>query len=401
MNDTTITLPEGWVAYITPFATALGKSVEEITAALKGLVGEPGDEAISLLKDREFTPDTDIGAAVGDGAPKAKLAKAIAGLREIAPAPAASETAVPAMSAATFDVLPAVPSDEAWLNALKVGGVLRFNKETVTGTVSAALAARLGLFDLPEKIGLAMERQAESLQEPVGDDYYQLQALLTRRSYAEIFAAMPGVDGRFATQARKAALLGRINNRLWGSLNSYQQQLKQWVDAWQQGMSNPAAMVGMLSALAGGAGGIVPPGMMQPPPAEVLRDAADGVVNDINYVFAGTGMPVAMALAYDAQQIRKVLENPSLPAQVGAANREQMLRTLGVAVSSDYPRLERNLKQFALGIIEFQNVTAGQAELQYIVALYQLGAMIPWDRLDTAGVSGRGGGIGSRDKGQL
>ncbi len=316
----------------------------------------------------------------------------------VAPAPAVAESAVPSMGTATFDVLPAVPTDEAWMNSLKVGGVLKFNSSTVIGTVSAALAAKVGLYDLPGKIGTAMEKQAESLEEPVSEDYYQMQNLLTRRSYADIFAAMPGVDGRFATQARKEALLRRLNERLWGSLSSYQQQLKQWVDAWQQGMSNPAAMMGIFAAFAGGTGA-VPPGMMQPPPVDTLRDAADRVVNDINYVFAGTGIPVAMALAYDAQQIRKVLENPSLPAQVGAANREQMLRMLGAAVSSDYPRLEKNLKQFALGIIEFQNVTSGQAELQYIVALYQLGAMIPWDRLGAGGDGGRAG-IG-RGKGQL
>lgn len=396
----TPTLPESWVAYIGPFATAIGKAVEEVTTSLKDLVGEAGDEAISLLKSREYTPDTDIGAAVGTGVPKAKLAKAIAGLREVVATQ--SEATVPTMSTASFDVLPQVPSDEAWLSALKVGGVLKFNKETVIGTVSAALAARLGLYDLPEKIGAAMERQAESLEEPVGEEYYTMQALLTRRNYADIFSAMPGVDGRFATQARKTALLRRINDRLWGSLNLYHQQLKQWVDAWQQStaMTNPNALISALSSLTG-RGGVMPPGLMQPPATDVLRDAADGVVNDINYVFAGTGMPVAMALAYDAQQIRKVLENPSLPAQLGVTNRDQMLRMLGVAVSSDYPRLERNLKQFALGIIDLPNVSAGEAEYQYIGALFQLGAMIPWDRLDTGATPGRGVGIGKSSAGRL
>ncbi len=375
----TSTLPAVWLAFIGPFATLIGKTPEEVTGGLKALVGEPGEEAVSLLKNRDFAPDADIIAAVGTGVPKAKLAKAIAGLREVA-APATSEASVPTMNTQTLDVLPQVPTDDAWMASLKVGGVLKFSPSTVIGTVSAALAARVGLYALPDKIGAAMEKHAQALEEPVGEDYYAMQTLLTRRSYAEVFAALPGVDGRFATQGRKDALLQRVNERLWGSLISFQQSLKQWVDAWQQGMSNPAAMMSMLTVMAGG-GSAVPSGMMQPPPTDTLRDAADGVVNDINYVFAGTGIPVALALAYDAQQIRKVLENPSLPAQVGAANREQMLRLLEVAVSSDYPRLERNLKQFALGVIELQNVSAGQAELQYIVALYQLGSMIPWDRL--------------------
>ena len=365
---------------------------EELKVKLAGLglteeqIGKLGAEGVGEEPDMVLLAKDEIKTITGCGlVTAAKVRDAF-----IVVAPPA-ETHVPTMSTATFDVLPQVPTDEAWLNALKVGGVLKFNKDTVIGAVSAALASKVGLYDLPDKIGLAMEKQATSLEEPVGEDYYQLQALLTRRTYSDIFAAMPGVDGRFATQKRKDALLGRLNERLWASLISYQQQIKQWVDAWQQGMSNPAAMMGIFSAMAGG--GTVPPGMMQPPPTDTLRDAADSVVNDINYVFAGTGIPVAMALAYDAQQIRKVLENPSLPIQVGAANREQMLRMLGAAVSSDYPRLEKNLKQYALGIIEFQNVTSGQAELQYIVALYQLGSMIPWDKLGSVGEksSGRAG----------
>jgi hypothetical protein len=54
-----------------------------------------------------------------------------------------------------------------------------------------------------------------------------------------------------------------------------------------------------------------------------------------------------------------------------------------------------------LGIVEFQNVTVGQAELQYIVALYQLGVTIPWEKLDVTGTPQRGAGIGSRPRGQL
>lgn len=371
---------------------ALGLSEEQITKL--------SSEGVSSETDLQLLSADEIKACSGCGIVTAKKVSAV-----FAPAPVATpDTSTAAVSTAAFDVLPVVPTDENWLAALKVGGVLKFSPNTVIGAVSAALASRVGLYELPKKIGELMERHSESLEEPVGEEYFTMQAMLTRRSYAEIFSAMPGVDGRYATEARKNALLRRIDERLWGSLSSFQVQLKAWVDAWQQGMSNPAAMVGMFSAMAGG-GGVMPPGMMQPPPADSLRDSADGVVNSINYVFAGAGLPVAMALAYDAQQIRKVLESSSLPAQVGAANREQMLRMLSVAVSSDYPRLERNLKQYALGVIELQNVAAGQAELQYLVALFQLGAMIDWSRLNPATPSGpirRGAGIGrDRDQGSL
>lgn len=345
-------------------------------------------EGVTSEADMQLLSADEVKTYAGCGAIIAKKVTAA-----FAPVPQVAPEASVAVSSATFDVLPNVPTDENWLDSLKVGGMLKFSPNTVIGTVSAALASRVGLYDLPKKIGELMERHSEGLEEPVGEDYYAMQAMLTRRSYAEIFSAMPGVDGRYATEARKTALLRRVDERLWGSLSSFQNQLKAWVDAWQQGMSNPAAMMGMFSAVS--SGGVMPPGMMQPPPADSLRDSADEVVNSINYVFSGAGLPVAMALAYDAQQIRKVLENSSLPAQVGASNRDQMLRLLNVSVSSDYPRLERNLKQYALGVIELKNITAGQTELQYLAALYQLGAMIDWSRLSPASTAtGRRSGIG-------
>lgn len=292
----------------------------------------------------------------------------------------ATPAAAQALSIASLNVLPQVPADESWLAALKVGGILKFNRETVIGTVSAALAARVGLYDLPGMIVDAMERHAESLEEPVPPEFFEMQRALIERSYAEIFAAIPGATGRYATQARRAELLRKLEENLWVSLTEFQRLLGGWFDSWQKAVANPAMMMGALAALAGG-GTMMPQGMMQPPPTDPLRDAAENVITSINRVFAGTGIPVAMALAYDAQQIKKALENPSLPAQVGAANREQMLRQLGVAVTSDYPRLEQNLKQYVLGVVELPNVTAGQTELAYVTALFQLGSTIPWDRL--------------------
>lgn len=299
-------------------------------------------------------------------------------LKKLTPAPEVAATN-PMTSVAMLDVLPALPDDSSWLQSLKVGGILKFNRETVIGTISATLASRVGLYELPKKLVEGMETHSESLDEPVTAEFFEMQRMLTERSYADIFAAIPGATGRYATKERKEALLGKMNSTLWSSLTSFQSQLNGWIKSWQETSANPAVMMSMFTTIAGG--GNMPVGMMLPPPTDTLRDSAEGVITSINRIFAGTGIIVAMALAYDAQQIRKALENPNLPAQLGAANREQMLKKLGVAVSSDFPRLEANLKRFALGIIELPNVTAGQTELAYITALYQLGVMIPWDLL--------------------
>ncbi|MES2931226.1 MAG: hypothetical protein V4682_00825 [Patescibacteria group bacterium] len=346
----------------------LGLTDEQIALLAGEGVSEASDMA--LLTEDQIKSTTNCGLIV---------AKKI--VQEFAPAPPETTT-----MNVSLDVLPAVPTDDNWLASLKVGGVLKFNRETVIGTVSAGLAQQVGLYDLPRKLVTAMETHAQSLEEPVSAEFYAMQRTLTERSYGEIFAAIPGVTGRYATDARKKELLEKLNTRLWPSLIGFHEQLTGWVSTWQ---ANPNMMVAALASIAGG--GSMPPGMMAPPPTETLRDAAEGVITSINSVFAGTGVVVAMALAYDAQQIRSALEDPNLPSQVGAANREQMLRQLGVAVSSDYPRLEANLKRYTLGVIELPNVTAGNEELAFITALYQLGMAIPWAKLN-----GGRAGLGSQ-----
>ena len=202
-TDTTVpALPESWVTYITPFAKAIGKTVPETTEALRSLVGQPKDEAeaaeaIATFQSETFAPFDEIKAAVGADVPTGKLRKVVASLRKAA----VKETPAPVAMTPMFNTsaLPTVPTDDNWLNALKIGGVLKFNRETVIGTVSAALAERAGLYDLPKKIVDAMESHSASLEEPVPAEFFAVQKSLTERSYAEIFAAIPGATGRYAT----------------------------------------------------------------------------------------------------------------------------------------------------------------------------------------------------------
>ncbi len=369
-------MPSPWTDYITPFATAIGKSEEEVTTALKPLVGEPGEQAIDLLKNEEFTPFEEIKSKF-DSVPVAVLKMAVQKHLRVAPEPVAASAVAP-VPTATLDALPPVPADDAWLTMLRTGGELKVSTTHVISAVRAALASRSNLYDLPNELVERMESHAEALEEPVGEDFFALRKLITQRSYAEIFAALK-VDGQFVTQRRKGAFLTRLDEHLWPALLSFQDQLKAWTESWQQTMGNPAAMMGAFAAMAGG--GAMPPGMMTPPPTDSLRDAAEAVNDRVNKVFAGIGIPVSMALAYDAQRIKEVLENPSLPMQIGAVNREQMLKMLGVDVSSDYVRLERNVTRYALSIFEFPKVTSGQEELAYLTSLLMLGSQIPWDKL--------------------
>ena len=385
-------LPDEWKQYITPFAAAIGKSLEEVSDAVKSLAGDPGEAAVLVLKSEEFSSFEDIKAAF-DEVPIGVLKKAVADyLREKPTVSDAAEVAASAIATPSFDALPQAPEDDAWLQMLKTGGELKVDKATVISAIRAALAGRSGLYELPAEIVARMERHAEELDEPVGADFFKLRKLLTTRSYAEIFAALE-VDGQFISQKKKAVFTGRLDEILWPELLSFNAQLQSWADSWQQGMANPAAMMSAFLTMSQGAGAAMPPGMMQPPATDGLRDAADAFKDKVNRVFAGVGVPVARALAYDALKIKEVLENPTLPVQIGAVNRDQMLKMLGANVSADYVRLERNITRYTLSVLDYTDTTSGQEELGYLSALLMLGMQIPFDKLGApqSGVAMRGG----------
>lgn len=380
--------PSNWTSFISPFAQAIGKELGEVEAALKALVGEPSDNAVALLQDESFTPFEEIKGTLPN-VPTAVLKKAVNGLRKVA-APVSSATI---LTGPSFAGLPQVPDDEAWLSALKIGGELKVDVNSVTSGMRAGLASRTGLYDVLGQLATKMEDHAESLDEPVGAEYLKIRGMLTKRgNYAEIFAAL-GVEGSgYATQARKDAFIQRLDEVLWPALYGFNQALHGWTKSWQDSMGNPAAMMTLM--LAGQRGSVLPPGMMQPPATDSLRDSAEAVVNKVNRVFAGHGIIVASAMAYDAMNIKRVLETPNLPQHVGAANREQMLRMLGVEVAADYVRLERNVIQYALSVMEYAKVTA-DTELGYLTSLQMLGSQIPWEKLSTTVRPrvGRGGGF--------
>lgn len=307
------------------------------------------------------------------------------------PVPVTADTTT--LNAAAFDsILPLVPSDESWLEALKTGGVLKVDQSTVIAAIRAALADRVGLFDIPSKLVAAMEAYADENDEQVDNSFFALRKQITQRSYADVFAAIDGLDGKFVTDGRKRQLFERVNAYLWPSIISFYGQLQSWQEAWMQGASNPALMMAAMMGTGNGVG--MPPGMLAPPETGALRDYADAVSDAVNRVFAGTGRHVASALAYDASQVKKTMEDPRLPSLIGAANRDQMLKKLGVSVNATYPRLESNLTRFVLSTLQAKDVPAGNEEYQYFGTLYMLGSQIPWDQLDTSrggysGVAGR------------
>lgn len=378
--------------------TATEPKVVSVAEKLKAILPDIAADIIQKIEaDLGATTVDDLSALteadlVGCGMKVLQARKLAAALKPVVEAAAPAVTNV-----VSFDgVLPKVPEDESWLRALQVGGVLKVEESTVIALIRAALAKRVGLYEITEKLVTKMEEFADINDEPVNSEYFKLRKDLTRRTYGDIFAAIEGLDGNYVTEARKKATFGKVNTVLWPAISGFNASLRGWQEAYMQTMTNPTMMMGAMMALAGGGGGGMMPGIMQPPDTGVIRDGAAALNDAINKVFSGPGIQIASALAYEANSIKNSLTDPRLPALIGAANRDQMLKMLEVNVVPTYPRLEENLVRFVLSAIKLKDQTAGPEEVNYLSTLYMLGSQIPWDQIQ--GFEDGPTGIGGRRK---
>lgn len=368
---------ELWTKKVQPFADAVGKTLEEITGALKSEVGDPGPAALEALASEDYTPFESIKAALsGLNIPPAILRKSVKLLREEKVPVSTASSSMVRMAA----VLPSIPDDSSFVEMLKVGGVLKVGITEILSAVKSALADRVGLYDLPSVIKNAMEKQAETLDEPCPKEYYEIRKMVLRKSYSDILSALDIEGGSsFITDSNKTKFLKKLNDLLWQVIYDFHSATIAWNKSWMETAGNPAALAtAMASAVSGGG---MPAGMMQPPETASLKDSAEAAIQTINKVFAGFGIPLARALAYEAHKVKEILENPQLPALIGVMNRDQMLKTLGVSVAGDYPRLERNIVQYIVALLEYPKVSQDQSEIGYLTAMIQLGNSIPWDKL--------------------
>lgn len=347
------------------------------------VVDELGVESIEELASMEVTDLTSVGM---------KLAKARKLINDLK-APIVAEKASASAAAAAVEtqviqnqfeaLLPAVPSDESWLNALKTGGILKVDDSSYIAAIRAALADRAGLYNVPEALTKAMEVFADETEEQVDPVFYSLRKTMTRRTYGDIFSAIPGLDGTFITESRRKEFLSRIRDTLWPAIADSYQALDAWYQTYRASLSDPSVIFSALKGVPG-VGGM----MAAAPDTAAIHDAGDTLVDSINRVFRGTGVQVAAAMAYDANVIRKTMEDPRLPSMVGSKNREMMLKKIGVNVSSNYIRLEQNLVKYVLGFVKHDMVTS-DVDTNYFIALWQLGNQVNWNELGVAGGASR------------
>lgn len=339
------------------------------------------------------------GEWIGYGATKVAARKLVADLNKPAapPAPAAPVASPFAMTS----VLPAVPDDGDFLKLLQVGGTLEMQPTDVIAAVRVTFAQRYGLFDIDEKIVAAMELRAEELKKPYTQPYYDIRRELSRKKYADVLQALD-VPGNIVTERNKKAFLGKLAG-IWDVLSDFQTRIDAWQSAWQTKMSNPGVLFsGIAAMMSGGAAAGAASGLVDAPDTAPVLDAATSVIDSLNEMFAGAGIPVARALAADAVQLRSILERSDIVAATGSASREEMIKKLGLAVTADTVRSEKSVTQYVLAVLKLPECPTTQLPM-YIVALKELGANVPWDALRAGRVTdGRNPGTslgGARQRG--
>jgi len=368
-----------WQEVVGAFAGTISKETAEVSAALAGLTGGTGAKQATMLTDALIITDDDIKGAIGAGVAVGPLRMALRDLRgpvaaEPAVAPPAAGNganggAAQAQQMMATSLLPQPLEDEALLDALRTGGVDKVGVEFIEAAVRAFFASKVGWQNIPKILAERMEAKALELSKPADKAFYDVYNEVMAKKYAEVGAAL-GVSTRFASQKWQNELLKRMEG-IEGVLGTFQGQLSAWYKTWTDQMANPAML--LQAVVGGGMGGM--PGMGQVPDYAHIYDAADSVVDKMNAVFAGPMVPAAVALAGSSSKIKEFLEDDRIRVALGYADREEMLRGLGVAVGNDAARHEKDMVQFILGVYSLRGCQSGQEHI-YLTQLYLLGERV-------------------------
>lgn len=377
-TPTTPTESKLWTDRVAAFAKAVGKNPEDVAKAFTTLVGEASDDNAALLTDAKCVTDEDLLTAFSD-APKARVRKAIADMRAAA-APVASATTAKAASAA-IAILPAPPDDESFLLALRTGGVPKVSATEVTAAIRIFVAHQLGLDEIPDRVLEMMELHAEQMEEPVGEEFVDVRKIVTERKYGEILEAI-GLKGHSVTKEHRRKLASKMTD-LPSVLGGFQSAVLGYRDEWMTQGANPVMMMQLVTTMMSGGGspGLIQ-GMVAPPDTGAVAGAAEGVIDAFNKMFSGFGRATARVMGDDAVKVKKVLSDARVPTAIGVTSREEMLKKLGINVSSDMVRLETDLGRYVLAIYQIAEGKVASDQLPgYVVALANLGAQIPWERV--------------------
>ncbi len=275
-------------------------------------------------------------------------------------------------------LLPALPDKKSFVEALTVGGILTVEPVDAIAAVKAAMAMSVGVFEVPDKLRSAMLAFAQENRVPCGLEFLKLNQFIAKREYSVLLQAM-GIAEYYISPELRRQFITNFVQFMWPAIVSFRDVLLKWNQAWMDKAAGPAAMLAIVAS-SGGGKNLLPPDLTSPPDTTVVKDAAVVAIEEFNRVFAGEGALVVRSMAYEAEQIRDMLQDGTIVAATGNINNEQMLRSLGINITPDIRRLEQNLARYAMAIIYLEKVPA-EMELNYLGAVLQLGEAISWDKV--------------------
>lgn len=309
--------------------------------------------------------------------------------------------AAEASAASATSMLEPIPSDEALLSSLKVGGVMKVDYARVIMAGRCLLARQMNMYGADKRIiDMINDYYTNVREEPNPQIFWELSGERTKNRYAPIFNAlkMPGASA-YATAPGRNAFWAKMNEIFIPKVQEVQRQLTVWYDSWlKQAQANIGLNLG--AALAGSAGGTMVPRQRMPVITNILA-AVDAMIDAANKVFAGQNEVVAIALAIDAQRLRNLLARNDLHTFTGSSSREIMLKELGVAATSDIIAMENNFSTYLHNAPRIQLLpSTGPTTATFLQELQEIGESIDWARLskkiDTKANSGSLTGIGGR-----
>lgn len=376
-----------WNERVGGFAAAIRKTQPEVETALKPIVGDPSQQALDALCSEQFVPQALLAAAF-NGVPVGILNMNIGLLRGANPAQPIAPLGAPTPEATAQPVAPVItlledpPDEESFMRALQVGGRLKVDIKPVVSATKAVLALRAGYFDALERLRRGIEAQSQSIDEPYDMELMEMLADMNSRRHGDIYAMLKGTGvRRFLTQANKNRLVEMFTTLAIPRIQAFQTAGENYMRQWnEESMTNMTVMMPRMWMGAAGAAGMPP--MNGAPPTDTIRDCAAGVNDVLNKVFAREGVWVAHAVAEDTLHIANFLNRADLPLRLGAANRDEMLKKLGIDVTADVVRLETNFAKYVQNLLKFAAGTTGAPdEALFIFQLVQLGRQVKWEAL--------------------
>lgn len=362
----------GWTKAIQPLVARLEMTEEAVTLAILNakLVRHANDKGAESLTDADSVTEGDFQRAFPEAA-TGDLRKAVKEMRTAAlpeviqqqpAAPTAGAFPIPATATVGMGsyMIPEVLEGTNFLEALSASKDLTVDLVTIRAALEAKFADDIKLSEIPERIVELMEKHADTIEEPVGGTFLEVLKFVKQRKWAEV-----NVDSNLVTVERKKGFLKRLK-ALPAAVYEFHMALTAWYEELK--VNRAASPLGMLN------------GTNFYPPADNVVAAAETIVRCLTSAFAGLGVMVAKAMAYEALKTREILQRSELPVLTGSANREIMLKNLGMTVSNVDIRIEKNVAKYVIfaATTVYRNLPAGQ-EGPVLESLYLLGQQIlPW-----------------------